>query len=148
VTNPFKKIDQRLERLDRRQQSVENCLMDESKRIAHLEKTSASAETVRWCVNELTKAQQRLDGLETRTTAPLGMDGLTRTERTIREALLTHRAPMTGPEVAEATGLHWKSVSAHLSRLARAGVVDRPKRGVYALPPAYGDHPSRILGCG
>lgn len=149
--NPYRQFDQRItdlekecDQTDHRQQSVEDCLITQAKRIGVLEKETASAETVRWCVAEITRLEERLNALTKRTAAPLGMDGLTNAERVIREALLTARSPMTCPEVTAITGIPYKSVSAHLSRMARAGVIDRVKRGSYALQ-GYGDHPSRII---
>jgi hypothetical protein len=66
ITNPFKNIDERISRLERGFISDANALINQGRQIVALEmqqKQLASAETVRWCVAEITRLEEQLKAM-------------------------------------------------------------------------------------
>jgi hypothetical protein len=139
VINPFKKIDQLCDTSDHHSVRL-NCaeLFQHSAngRLTELEKNSASAETVRWCVAELTALQKRVESLEKRTAPPAGVElpGAYGVEDGIKATLRAASGPLTVPEIQKGCSARYKTVSARLSEMARRGEVVRVRHGLYTLP--------------
>lgn len=158
--NPYKTIKNLIDALDARLQQSENGLMGLAQRLAEVERTAASSETLRWAVAEIARLEKRIKELEARTTPPAGLEfaghGGSRLKgqrvpgsvpSRIKALLQQQNRPMSHCDIVAA--IPGSSTPSGIKRLADAGEIQRVGHGLYALPDApistYGGHTSRYV---